>query len=405
MQRAMPQPPHAGQGPANAPPRPSFILLLVMVAAVSPLGINLYLPSMPGMARMLQVDYASIQFTLSVYIAAIAVGQLIIGPISDRYGRRPVLLGGLAVFVVGSAICMLAPNITTLIAGRIIQAVGGCAGITLSRAIVRDLYDRDRAASMIGYVTMGMAVAPMVAPTIGGVLEASFDWRAGFAFLTLFGVATLWATYRKLHETAPRVGEASGASALTRDYVWLLRSRVFWGFALTAAASASAFFAFIGGGAYVIINLMGKTPVEYGMYFALVSMGYMLGNFGSGRFAVRFGPRRMMLAGVLASLSAAVVMAALYAAGVIHPLAIFLPMLVMAMGNGLTLPSCIAGAVSVRPDIAGAASGLSGSIQMSAGAAVAAIVGMQLQGSAWPLIIGLLCCTTFSFLTLRLLVR
>ena len=405
MQRATAETQFATHDTARAPARPSFILLLVMVAAVSPLGINLYLPSMPGMARMLQVDYASIQFTLSVYIAAIALGQLIIGPISDRYGRRPVLLGGLAIFVVGSAICMLAPDIRTLIAGRIIQAVGGCAGITLSRAIVRDLYDRDRAASMIGYVTMGMAVAPMVAPTIGGVLEAAFDWRAGFAFLTLFGIGTLWATYRGLHETAPRVGEASSASALARDYAWLLRSRVFWGFALTAGASAAAFFAFVGGGAYVIINLMGKTPVEYGMYFALVSVGYMAGNFGSGRYAIRFGPRRMMLTGVLASMSAALLMAALHAAGVMHPLAIFLPMLVMAMGNGLTLPSCIAGAVSVRPDVAGAASGLAGSIQMGAGAVVAAVVGMQLQGSAWPLILGLVACTVFSFLTLRVLVR
>jgi len=405
MQRTSPQPPLTPQGSAEAPASTRFILLLVMVAAISPLGINLYLPSMPGMARMLEVDYSAIQLTLSVYIAAIAVGQLIIGPISDRYGRRPVLLGGLAVFVLGSAICMFAPNIGILIAGRIIQAVGGCAGITLSRAIVRDLYDRDRAASMIGYVTMGMAVAPMVAPTIGGVLESAFDWRAGFAFLTIFGVVTLWATYRQLHETAPRVGAASGKSTLVRDYGWLLRSRVFWGYALTAAASAAAFFAFVGGGAYVIINLMGKTPVEYGMYFALVSVGYMLGNFGSGRYAIRFGPQRMMHVGILVSMTASFVMAGLYAAGVMHPLAFFLPMLVIAMGNGLTLPSCIAGAVSVKPDVAGAASGLSGSIQMGAGAVVAAVVGMQLQGSAWPLITALMGCLVCSYLTLRLLVR
>ncbi|MFA4913285.1 MAG: multidrug effflux MFS transporter [Burkholderiaceae bacterium] len=405
MQRTSTTPPPATHGSARSPASRGFILLLVMIAAVSPLGINLYLPSMPGMARMLQVDYASIQLTLSVYIAAIAVGQLIVGPISDRYGRRPVLLGGLATFVVGSAICMLAPNVGTLIAGRVIQALGGCAGIALSRAIVRDLYDRDRAASMIGYVTMGMAVAPMVAPTIGGALELAFDWRAGFAFLTVFGIGTLWATYRWLHETAPRVGEASSASALIRDYGWLLRSRVFWGYALTAGASASAFFAFVGGGAYVVINLMGKTPVEYGMYFALVSVGYMLGNFGSGRYAIRFGPQRMMHAGLVASMGAAFVMAALHAAGLMHPLAFFLPMLVMAMGNGLTLPSCIAGAVSVKPEVAGAASGLAGSIQMGAGAIVAALVGMQLQGSAWPLIIALISCTVVAFLTLRVLVR
>lgn len=405
MPRPQPQTPPAQERTGQVPANGAFILLLIMVAAVSPLGINLYLPSMPGMARVLQVDYASIQLTLSVYIAAIALGQLIIGPISDRYGRRPVLLGGLAVFVIGSVICMLAPDIRTLLAGRVIQALGGCAGITLSRAIVRDLYDRDRAASMIGYVTMGMAVAPMVAPTIGGALELAFDWRAGFAFLTLFGVCALLATYRLLHETAPRLGQATSAASLLRDYGWLLRSRVFWGYALTAGAAAAAFFAFVGGGAYVVINLMGQTPVQYGMYFGLVSMGYMLGNFGSGRYAIRLGPQRIMRMGLMASMLAAFAMAGLYAAGLNHPLAIFLPMLVMAMGNGLTLPSCIAGAVSVRPDVAGAASGLAGSIQMGAGAIVAGAVGAQLQGSAWPLILALVGCTVSAFVILRVLVR
>ncbi|MFA7670371.1 MAG: MFS transporter, partial [Burkholderiaceae bacterium] len=164
-----------------------FLLMLIAVAAVSPLGINLYLPSMPGMTVALGVDYAAVQFTLSVYLAAVALGQLVIGPISDRYGRRPVLLGGLIMFVLGSVVCMLAPSIGVLNVGRVIQALGGCAGIALSRAIVRDLYDRTQAASMIGYVTMGMAVAPMVAPTIGGLLEALHGWRAAFGFLALFG--------------------------------------------------------------------------------------------------------------------------------------------------------------------------------------------------------------------------
>lgn len=405
MQRLSPEPSSVTSGSSSAPARTSFILLLVTVAAVSPLGINLYLPSMPGMARALAVDYAAIQFTLSVYIAAVAVGQLLIGPISDRYGRRPVLLGGLTLFVLGSALCLVAPNIHVLVAGRIIQALGGCTGIALSRAIVRDLYDRDHAASMIGYVTMGTAVAPMVAPTIGGVLEAAFDWRAGFAFLTLFGIGALCATYYRLHETAPRVGVASSPSALARDYGLLLRSRLFWGYALTASGTAAAFFAFVGGGAYVVINLMGKTPVEYGMYFALVTLGYILGNFGSGRFAARVGPSRMVHTGLVIAMAAAFVMAGLYAAGVSHPLAIFLPMLLLALGNGLTLPSCIAGAVSVKPEIAGSASGLSGSIQMGVGAVVATVVGMQLQGSAWPLILALVLCTVSSFLSLRLLVR
>src|SRR5215213_3056608 len=156
--------------------KPGFIALLIAVSAVSPLGINMYLPSMPSMARSLGVDFTTIQLTLSLYLGAMALGQLIIGPLSDRLGRRPVLLIGLLTFVAGSVICLSAQSIGVLIFGRIVQALGGCAGITLSRAIVRDLYDRDHVASMLGYVTMGMAVAPMVAPTIGGVLETLYGW-------------------------------------------------------------------------------------------------------------------------------------------------------------------------------------------------------------------------------------
>ena len=154
--------------------KPSFIALLIAVSAVSPLGINMYLPSMPGMARAFGVDFATIQLTLSLYLAAMAFGQLVIGPLSDRFGRRPVLLIGLTVFVLGSIVCLTAPTVGLLIFGRVVQAIGGCAGITLSRAIVRDLYARNQVASMIGYVTMGMAVAPMIAQTIGGVLETLY---------------------------------------------------------------------------------------------------------------------------------------------------------------------------------------------------------------------------------------
>src|SRR5690606_11417779 len=155
-----------------------FILLLVAVAAVSPLGINIYLPSMPGMAADFGVDFAAIQLTLSLYLLTVAIGQLFIGPLSDRYGRRPVLLAGLAAFVLGSLLCLIAADIGLLLAGRVLQAVGGCAGITLSRAVVRDLYGREQAASMIGYVTMGMAVAPMLAPSIGGALDGVYGWQA-----------------------------------------------------------------------------------------------------------------------------------------------------------------------------------------------------------------------------------
>lgn len=382
-----------------------FILMLIIVAAVSPLGINLYLPSMPGMAVSLGVDYAAIQFTLSVYLAAVALGQLFIGPISDRYGRRPILLGGLVLFVVGSVICMLAPNIAVLNVGRVVQALGGCAGITLSRAIVRDLYDRTRAASMIAYVTMGMAVAPMIAPTIGGVLEAIHGWRASFAFLTAFGLLTLVTVQFLLHETNPWRGQAGNkARDLVSGYGKLVGVPAFWGFALTAGLTSASFFAFVGGAAHVTINLMGRTPVEYGLYFGLVSVGYMAGNFCSGKYVAVMGPLRMIRLGIIVGGVAVLLMALLYALNDMEPAFIFVPTMLLGLGNGLVMPSCIAGAVSVRPESAGAASGLAGSMQIGLGAIATPLVAALVGVSGWPMIIGTGVCILLSVLSL-LLVR
>jgi DHA1 family bicyclomycin/chloramphenicol resistance-like MFS transporter len=373
---------------AAEPPiaKPSFIALLIGVAAVSPLGINMYLPSMPGMARAFGVEYTTIQLTLSLYLAAMAVGQLIVGSLSDRFGRRPVLLTGLLVFVLGSFVCLSAQNVGVLIAGRVVQAVGGCAGITLSRAIVRDLYGRNQVASMIGYVTMGMAVAPMLAPTIGGVLDTLYGWRASFAFLMAFGGLALLFAFRSLPETNRNRGEAVPMGELWLSYRSLVRSRLFWGYTLAAGFTSAVFFSFLAGAPYVMIELMGRSPAEYGFYFAMVPSGYILGNFLTGRFAARIGPNRMILTGTLTVLVSVSAMAAAFAAGILHPVALFAPMFFIGVGNGLVLPSGIAGAVSVNPEVAGAAAGLSGSLQIGFGALVAPLIGALLSTTVWPLI-------------------
>lgn len=370
---------------AGPHPRPS-VPLLVAVAAVSPLGINMYLPSMPGMARAFQVEFTTIQLTLSLYLAGMALGQMIIGPLSDRFGRRPVLLVGLGTFVVGSLICLVAQNVGLLILGRVVQAVGGCAGITLSRAIVRDLYGRNEVASMIGYVTMGMAVAPMIAPTVGGMLEIYFSWRACFVFLIAFGGLALCFSAWQLYETNHKRGTAVSAGELARDYGKLFRSPLFWGYTLTSSFNNATHFAFVAGASYVMIELMGRTPAEYGLYFAMVPSGYILGNFVTGRLAVRTGPNRLILAGSVVVLVGIGVMATAFAVSTFHPLALFAPMFLVGLGSGLVMPNSIAGAVSVRPELAGAAAGLSGSLQIGFGAVVAPIVGTMLTTNVWPLI-------------------
>jgi DHA1 family bicyclomycin/chloramphenicol resistance-like MFS transporter len=363
----------------------------------------MYLPSMPAMARALSVDFATIQLTLSLYLAAMALGQLVLGPLSDRLGRRPVLLAGLATFVVGSLVCLAAQSIELLIAGRVVQALGGCTGITLSRAIVRDLYDRDRVASMIGYVTMGMAVAPMIAPTIGGVLETQYGWRASFAFLTAFGTLVLLFAAWFLPETNLVRDPVASVRTQLRGYAGLLRSRRFWGYALTTAFVSAVFFAFLAGAPYVTIEVMGRSPAEYGFYFAFVPSGYLVGNFVTGRFATRWGPNRLIVAGMLlVSLSIATV-ATTFAAGFMHPLALFAPMFLMGAGNGLVLPSGIAGAVSVKPELAGAAAGLSGSLQIGFGAMIAPIVGATLAATVWPLIAIMAACSALAVISFGLM--
>jgi DHA1 family bicyclomycin/chloramphenicol resistance-like MFS transporter len=274
-----------------------------------------------------------------------------------------------------------------------VQALGGCAGITLSRAIVRDLYGRNQVASMIGYVTMGMAVAPMIAPTIGGVLETFYGWRASFLFLMAFGGLVLLVAYWQLYETNHNRGAAVSIRHLVHSYFSLVGSRLFWGYTLAASFVSAVFFAFVAGAPYVMIVLMGRSPAEYGFYFAMVPSGYILGNFASGRFAGGVGPNRMILAGTCVTLVSVAGMAMTFAMGFLHPTALFGPMFFIGLGNGLVLPSGIAGAVSVKPEVAGAAAGLSGSLQIGFGALVAPVVGATLDATVWPLIAIMAVCS------------
>jgi MFS transporter, DHA1 family, multidrug resistance protein len=371
----------------SATPRGPHLLTLIALSAVSPLAINIVVPALPGLQRVFQADYAKVQLALSLYLLTFALAQLIVGPLSDRYGRRPVVLVGLIVFAIGSAMCFLAPSIEVMIVGRVVQALGGSAGIVLARAIVRDLHERDRAAAVIGYMTTGMAMAQMVGPAFGGLLDEKVGWQAIFWLLAAASILVFIVCLRDLSETNIYRGRPIGMTGLIRGYQTLLKHPVFLSHTATATFASAVYFAFMGGAPYIATELMGLTPSIYGLYFIFVAGGYAIGNFISGRRAQAYGIARMITLGNVVALGSIGLAAALLWAGVFHPLSLFIPMFIASIANGITLPSAVAGAVSARPDLAGAASGLSGALQVGLGAAATAIVGATLSDSAAPMVI------------------
>ncbi len=358
------------------------------MSALGPMALNIFMPSMPGLARQFGVDYGTVQLTLTFFLVGLSVAQLVYGPLSDRYGRRPPLLCGLILFLGGSVICTLAETIEILMLGRMLQAIGGCSGLVLGRAIIRDLYDRDHSAAMIGYVTTAMALAPMFAPALGGLLDDLFGWRASFAFCALAGLLVLGPVAILLPETNSVRGGGEGVGSLLRGYAGLLRSAAFCGYALQTAFTSGVFFAFIAGAPFVVVTVLGEPPSSYGLWFMLVSLGYIGGNFLTGRFSVRFGIDRMIAAGAVVGLAGVVILATTGWFGLLSLPALFLPMMVVALSNGLTLPNGTAGAISVNPRAAGAAAGLSGALQMLIGAAAAVLVGygQDIDPSQYPMI-------------------
>ncbi|WP_374303107.1 multidrug effflux MFS transporter [Ferrovibrio sp.] len=372
----------------SSPRRLPSIVILVAMSAIGPMALNIFMPSMPGLARHFQVDYGLVQLTLTFYLIGLGLAQLVYGPLSDRYGRRPVLLCGLAIFCVGSLLCALAPSIEMLMIGRAFQAIGGCSGLVLGRAIIRDLYDRDRSAAMIGYVTMAMSLAPMFSPALGGYLDTLFGWRASFAFCAVAGIIVLACVTVTLRETLAEPGLGEGIGAMLRGYGSLLRSPTFCGYALQTAFTSGMFFAFIAGAPFVVVTVMGQPPSSYGLWFMVVSVGYFAGNFCTGRFAVRLGVDRMIGIGAIIGLFGILALAAIGWLGLLTLPGLFLPMAVVALSNGLTLPNGTAGAVSVNPRAAGAAAGLSGALQMLVGAGAAVLVGygQDLDPSQYPMI-------------------
>ena len=383
---------------------PPHVITLVLLAGLSALTMNIFLPSLPGMAKWFEVPYALMQLSVALYLALSAALQIVIGPISDRYGRRKVVLGSLVLFLLATVGTLLAPNAETFLFFRMAQAVIA-AGMVLSRAIVRDMVPDAEAASMIGYVTMGMSLVPMIGPAIGGYLDAAFGWQANFALLLLVGLGVTALVWADLGETATLKDTSFGAQV--RQYPGLLASRRFWGYCMAAAFSSGCFFAYLGGAPYVGTEVFALSSQEIGLLFALTAIGYLIGNFLAGRYSVRLGLNRMILLGTLTTTAGLTVLTLLTLAGLSGPIVFFALTVPMGIGNGLALPNANAGILSVRPELAGTASGLGGAIMIGGGAGLAALAGWLLGpgSSEMPLILLMLISSVGSVVSILLVIR
>lgn len=385
----------------KSPPR---LVTLILLAGLSALTMNIFLPSLPGMAAWFDVPYALMQLSVALYLALSAALQVVIGPISDRYGRRPVVIWALILFLVATVGTLLAPNATVFLVFRMGQAVIA-AGMVLSRAIVRDMVSDAEAASMIGYVTMGMSLVPMIGPVIGGVLDQVFGWQANFGLLLGLGLVVLVLCWKDLGETA--VLRRLSLGDQVRQYPGLLASRRFWGYCLSAAFASGCFFAYLGGAPYVGNQIFGLSSSEIGVLFAITAVGYAVGNFIAGRYSVRIGMNRMVLFGTMVTSVGLAVLLLLTLAGLSGPVMFFGLTITMGLGNGIALPNANAGILSVRPELSGTASGLGGAIMIGGGAVLAALAGALLPpgSTETPLIVLMLASSVASVVSILAVIR
>ncbi len=394
-------------GDRVTPPANTKMLIgvLAVITALGPLSMQIILPVLPVMQDAFMVSAGTVQYVLSLALFTIAFATLVYGPASDRYGRRPVLLVGLVIFLLGSVVSAVAPTIEVLIAGRVTQAVGGAAGMVVSRAIIRDLYDRDTAARLMAYMITALVVAPMVAPLIGGLLNDAFGWRAIFIFSGVVGIAVLAAAWPRVPETLQPGASAQTFRGMLSGFGVLLRVPAFLGYAGQVGFGMGMFMAFLGAAPFVMINVLERPPTEFGLFFVLISAGFMAGTFLTARLGQRLGLDRMMRLGSGLAVVFGVVMLGFVLADIWSPWTIFLPGMGMAFANGLSMPNAQAGAVSISPRFAGTASGLLAFLQMLVGAGFAQLAGMLQDDTPLPMAVIMLTASTLAFLSAVFLTR
>jgi MFS transporter, DHA1 family, multidrug resistance protein len=387
---------------SGRPDRAPFALV-VAITACGTLGMHLIIPALPDTARSLGVSAGAIQLTITLYLIGLAIGQLVYGPISDRFGRRPVLIAGLALFTLAGVATTVAPNAWTLVIARILQSAGACAGLVLGRAIVRDSATADRAAAQLALLTLVMSAAPAIAPVLGGYATAYLGWRAAFALLAIVGGVTLAFTVLLLPETnAP---QASTRVSMLLGSLRLFRSRAFCGYVLGGACTTTSFYAFMAASPFILVDLLHQPAQRVGLYYLLLMAGVAAGSLSANRLAGRIRTQvALRLANGLAIAGAACFMAA-DLAGWLNVVTVIAPVVLFMVGAGMASPFALSGAVSVNPHAIGAASGLYGFTQMAYGALCTVAVELWRPGSVFTVAVVLLGSALLGQAALSLAVR
>lgn len=354
---------------------PVPIWLLVLITLSGTLGMHMFVPALSMAARDLGTSPGEMQLTISLYIAGLGVGQLFYGPLSDAFGRRRLLLGGLVLYTAAGVASALSSGVYALVAARLLQALGGCAGLVLGRAIVRDTARSGEAVGKQALLNLMTLVGPGLAPLIGGAIATHAGWRAIFLLLAGMGAVTIACTLRLLPETGQPTGRFS-AAVLRRDYSELLGSRVFTGFAFGGSCATTAFYAFLAAAPFVFASQLHRPATELGLYLGLLIVGVSLGNATTSRLVRHVEPERLLLAANLLSLVSAALLLAVALTGHLSVPAVVGPMFLFTMGAGASSPVAIAKAISVDKHLTGSAAGLYGFGQMAVGAVCTALVSL-----------------------------
>jgi MFS transporter, DHA1 family, multidrug resistance protein len=379
----------------QAPGR-AFALALGLVAFVAPLAVHLFLPVIPAVKVALGLSDAAAQFNFSVALFAMALATLAYGSLSDRYGRRRLLLSGLVLFLVGSAISALAATAPALAFGRVVQALGAGCSTTLVRTIARDAYRTEYLVRAIAYLTMFYTLGPMIAPLLGGLLIDTLGWRSVFGFALVCGGLITLAAYAWIFETRPKVSAQGPETSLLRGYAELFRRPWFVGYVLQSGFNTAAFMTIASASATLMKELLGRPATEFGFYFLVFPVGFFFGNWVSSRIGSRRSNEGMVLAGSLLSSAAICAQAALLLSGVVAPWTLFLPGFFVTFSQGIALPYAQVGAMATLPRLAGTAAGVGVFMQNMGGAVFTQVYGLFADGTPLPMVVvascsGILC--------------